>query len=669
MRIILPGLRHACVAGQRSLTPARPPLLHRTLTATQIIKLKTNMHIPDDGELNWPLFVADTATVSDVRLELHGLYHTDASDLVIKLHHDGLSHTIADGGSGTMDLGEPDPYEHPNVAGPAYPDPTGLGYEYGWEDAMGDNLALGKSATQSSDSFGGVASRAVDGQVNGYYSAESTTHTGGDPTRWPVQLDAEPWWEVDLNSTFSDYNDTADATKVGTVRLWNRQQEPNLDEVQVVTTTSAGTIAGTFTLSLTHQGATTTTGAISHNAVAMVRDETAGTTTAGTGVGESVQAKLQALSNVNQVVVRRSGQDANSAYSWTITFVSEPGDVTQMTATNLLTSAATNVVVTTVREGNSNIYYNYKGNVVRITGTMLPGWLMLFDRNTTVGDVSLAAAKAASVWRRRIDTDQREHTFVMPANRTARFVRVQLETKTDALSIAEVQVFRKRASTVSNYAGGSPLRATTYQPNFSLKEAFNGSSLAGEWTLSIEDTTAAGVSHTVTSVAEALAHGKGALDSWTLVATLSTGEVRRYQPDVMAVIKTLPVYGTLYEYNASTGGRGNQLAYVDGQGKYLTECYGTDNCYSSFGVGCPFSTSGDGSIATPTNRLTPVTHDRSVVYAPNADWLGSDHFTYTVLLGVQESAARGTVTVDTMKCRVRTDCANEFTGDYSILRR
>ncbi|MBI3071823.1 MAG: discoidin domain-containing protein [Deltaproteobacteria bacterium] len=51
------------------------------------------------------------------------------------------------------------------------------------------NLARGKTATQSSTGYGGVASRAVDGNTNGNFAANSTTHTGND---------REAWWQVDL---------------------------------------------------------------------------------------------------------------------------------------------------------------------------------------------------------------------------------------------------------------------------------------------------------------------------------------------------------------------------------------------------------------------------------------------------------------------------------------
>jgi hypothetical protein len=65
------------------------------------------------------------------------------------------------------------------------------------------NLALGQPATQSSTAAGGVASRAVDGNTNGNFGAQSVTHTnGGNPS----------WWEVDLGTR----------SQVDRIDIWNR---------------------------------------------------------------------------------------------------------------------------------------------------------------------------------------------------------------------------------------------------------------------------------------------------------------------------------------------------------------------------------------------------------------------------------------------------------------
>jgi hypothetical protein len=69
--------------------------------------------------------------------------------------------------------------------------------EYGYRDGQllvigespsSGDLALGKTATQSSTGYSSPASRAVDGNTDGNWAAGSVSHTN---------LDHQPWWEVE----------------------------------------------------------------------------------------------------------------------------------------------------------------------------------------------------------------------------------------------------------------------------------------------------------------------------------------------------------------------------------------------------------------------------------------------------------------------------------------
>lgn len=57
----------------------------------------------------------------------------------------------------------------------------------------GRNIALKGEATQSSEDYGGLATRAIDGDTNGIYNQRSVTHT---------KREIDPWWELDLGSVF-----------------------------------------------------------------------------------------------------------------------------------------------------------------------------------------------------------------------------------------------------------------------------------------------------------------------------------------------------------------------------------------------------------------------------------------------------------------------------------
>ncbi|MBU2951462.1 discoidin domain-containing protein [Tamlana agarivorans] len=65
------------------------------------------------------------------------------------------------------------------------------------------NLALNGIATQSSTANGGAASRAIDGNTNGAWSAGSVTHTSAEDGAW---------WALDLGA---DYN-------IGEIKIYNR---------------------------------------------------------------------------------------------------------------------------------------------------------------------------------------------------------------------------------------------------------------------------------------------------------------------------------------------------------------------------------------------------------------------------------------------------------------
>jgi hypothetical protein len=72
-------------------------------------------------------------------------------------------------------------------------------------DVYGDNVALGKTASQSSTAYSnsGAASLAVDGNTSGKYANGSVTHT---------ESDSYNWWLVDLGAD----------TEIAEIRIYNR---------------------------------------------------------------------------------------------------------------------------------------------------------------------------------------------------------------------------------------------------------------------------------------------------------------------------------------------------------------------------------------------------------------------------------------------------------------
>lgn len=618
--------------------------------ADHLIQLRPNIRIPDNGELNWPLFVPDTFVVKDVKLVVTGLYHPYAEDLVIQLRHNDRVVDVVNRCAGDKHVGLPNPFPHPNVAGPEFPPSTGTGFRYVFEDALGNNLAYGKTTTQTSTQFGGVSSRAVDGNVAGHFSDGSVTHTGN-----PTGTDPQPYWQVDLGQDFV----------VGTIRVWNRQDELETDEVQVVRTQASGTLAGQFKLSFHNHNTTTTTAFISVHAVASLADENKTSSEAGLGLGESMQAKIQALPNVGQVAVSRSPPDPRGGYEWSITFLSEPGDLTEMlVANNSVTSADGLVTVRTPIAGSSIIWQNEEGEQIAVSGRLTPAYVMLLPNGTDL-DGSLNSTREQASWNTLMTENKRQTVFTLPTNTSGRYIRIQLTSPTDYLSLAEVQVYTEEADSFCSYRGGSPIPKGNYYGVESLQEGFLDVDSYGEWILTIDDVTQVSVAEKNSSRPEKNVNGYGGLQWWTLDLIDAGGNTLRYHSDIKFEITTLPTWGTLYNWNSTAAVKSGGFAIVEGRQQYLAECY--ENCRARFNVGNRLSTNLDGSV-TAINRITAEDHARSVLYVPNTGYLGQDSFTYIVLVGVTPSA-RGTVTVHTRKCRNTPLCFNEYFDDLLLVRR
>ncbi len=73
--------------------------------------------------------------------------------------------------------------------------------------SKGENVALKGKAQQSADAYGGIASRAIDGNTNTSWGGNSITHT---PENQP-----NPWWEVDLKTE----------VPIEKLVVWNRVEE------------------------------------------------------------------------------------------------------------------------------------------------------------------------------------------------------------------------------------------------------------------------------------------------------------------------------------------------------------------------------------------------------------------------------------------------------------
>merc|ERR1712195_374510 len=133
------------------------------------------------------------------------------------------------------------------------------------------------------------------------------------------------------------------------------------------------------------------------------------------------------------------------------------------------------------------------------------------------GQESLNIARNASVWSGIVE-DKREISFRLPFNVRGRYVRIQLESSEDYLSLSEVQLFSSRIHKFRDYSGGSPIsNVAVYQPEESLNGNFAGMQARGTWMLSFRDVASRITTMTSDGRDRYDSHGRGAIDDWVLV--------------------------------------------------------------------------------------------------------------------------------------------------------
>ena len=132
---------------------------------------------------------------------MRDLWHESAGDLELVLSHGNTTAAVVQGVPANHRFGTPLQYKGSMMSeldGSEHEARHfhGLGLDYVFSDLVDDNLARAGVTTQSSTGFGGVASRAADGNTDGYFKYGSVTHSEHNT----AQNDPNPWWQVRLAS-------------------------------------------------------------------------------------------------------------------------------------------------------------------------------------------------------------------------------------------------------------------------------------------------------------------------------------------------------------------------------------------------------------------------------------------------------------------------------------
>ena len=269
-----------------------------------------------------------------------------------------------------------------------------------------ENVALGKRVTQSSTAFGGDASRAVDGKTDGDFGHQSVTHTN---------FQSKPWWQVDL-----DKEET-----IRQINIFNRTDtaQERLSNFHVILLDSFGNEIERKRISaLTNTVAQL---AIDYKKARFVRIELEGHNALSL-------AEVQVLRAEN-IAWKKQASQSSTAYG---------GDANRALDGNTNNTYSQNSITHTNFEKQA--WWQ-----VDLGRSEQVGFVRLFNRGDgevakrlSNFDVILYNDKGKEVARQYIKQLTSNQLDVQFNGQLGRYIRIQLRHEHQALSLAEVEVFR-----------------------------------------------------------------------------------------------------------------------------------------------------------------------------------------------------------------------------------
>ena len=269
-----------------------------------------------------------------------------------------------------------------------------------------ENVALGKRVTQSSTAFGGDASRAVDGKTDGDFGHQSVTHTN---------FQSKPWWQVDL-----DKEET-----IRQINIFNRTDtaQERLSNFHVILLDSFGNEIERKRISaLTNTAAQL---AIDYKKARFVRIELEGHNALSL-------AEVQVLRAEN-IAWKKQASQSSTAYG---------GDANRALDGNTNNTYSQNSITHTNFEKQA--WWQ-----VDLGRSEQVGFVRLFNRGDgevakrlSNFDVILYNDKGKEVSKQYIKQLTSNQLDVQFNGQLGRYIRIQLRHEHQALSLAEVEVFR-----------------------------------------------------------------------------------------------------------------------------------------------------------------------------------------------------------------------------------
>lgn len=291
-----------------------------------------------------------------------------------------------------------------------------------------ENIALGKRVTQSSTAFGGDARRAVDGKLDGNYGHNSVTHT---------DFQSKPWWQVDL-----DKEET-----IRQINIYNRTDaaQDRLTNFNVILLDSSGKEIERKRIAYLRDSSAQIS--IDYKKARFVRIEL-------DGYNALSLAEVQVYRAEN-IAWKKQAQQSSTDFG---------GDASR------------------ALDGNTNSSYSQQS----ITHTKFenqPWWEVDLGRTEQVGlvrlhnrgdgelskrlsdfDVILYDEKGTEVARQYVSRIEGSSLDLQLNGKLGRRVRIQLRQKNQALSLAEVEVFRFVAKNNVTTQASKPVQLLNYTP-------------------------------------------------------------------------------------------------------------------------------------------------------------------------------------------------------------
>ena len=291
-----------------------------------------------------------------------------------------------------------------------------------------ENIALGKRVIQSSTAFGGDARRAVDGKLDGNYGHNSVTHT---------DFQSKPWWQVDL-----DKEET-----IRQINIYNRTDaaQDRLTNFNVILLDSSGKEIERKRIAYLRDSSAQIS--IDYKKVRFVRIEL-------DGYNALSLAEVQVFRAEN-IAWKKQAKQSSTDFG---------GDASR------------------ALDGNTNSSYSQQS----ITHTKFenqPWWEVDLGRTEQVGlvrlhnrgdgelskrlsdfDVILYDEKGTEVARQYVSRLEGSSLDLQLNGKLGRRVRIQLRQKNQALSLAEVEVFRFVAKNNATTQASKPVQLLNYTP-------------------------------------------------------------------------------------------------------------------------------------------------------------------------------------------------------------